>query len=244
MQAGHNEARGGSFSGSRYVEHHLPLNSRCLPLPPCRPEFVLPAPPASASVKLSEPTSELAATLNAGLPTVNLDNFIEPQTPAAVCAQLHAASWMPAEMSAYAFSKAQFSRAALKASFEHDNLGEDGARLSAGQPLPDAPSYVPLTTRTEVRLVRAQHTFGGHGLQHHGRCADLASLGRLSDIWWRYGRLWPARGCFDRGRRGRFVLQRLSSHPLPSGPAILPFASDPHCRPPGRCCQPGDDWPQ
>lgn len=126
---------------------------------PLPPEFVLPAPPASASLKLSEPTSELAATLNAGLPTVNLDNFIEPQTPAAVCAQLRAASWMPAEMSAYAFSKAQFSRAALKASFEHDNLVKMAHNFLPGQPLPDAPSYVPLTAKQKFDLfARSTHS--------------------------------------------------------------------------------------
>ena len=124
------------------------------PLPPMPlSEFVLPASPAStASVKISEAAPELAGAVGVGLPTVSLYNSIEPQTPATVCAQLRATSWVPAEMSSYAFSKAQFSRAALKASFEHDNLVKMAHNFLPGQPLPDAPTYVPLTTQQKFDL--------------------------------------------------------------------------------------------
>ena len=131
------------------------------PLPPIPlSEFVLPAPPVSGpSIKLPETAPELAATVGVGLPNISLYNSIEPQTPATVCAQLRAASWVPAEMSSYAFSKAQFSLASLKASFEHDNLVKMAHNFVPGQPLPDAPSYVPLTAQQKFDLfARSTHS--------------------------------------------------------------------------------------
>jgi hypothetical protein len=131
------------------------------PLPPMPPyEFVLPAPPVSAaSIKLPETTPALAATVGVGLPNISLYNSVEPQTPASVCAQLRAVSWVPDEMSSYAFSKAQFSLTSLKASFEHDNLVKMAHNFVPGQPLPDAPSYVPLTTQQKFDLfLRSTHS--------------------------------------------------------------------------------------
>lgn len=131
------------------------------PLPPLPlSELVLPAPSAStAPLKIPAAAPELTSTLGVSLPNVSLYNSIEPETPASVCAQLHPVSFIPAEMSSYAFSKAQFSRAALKASFEHDNLVKMAHNFLPGQPLPDAPSYVPLTTQQKFDLfVRSTHS--------------------------------------------------------------------------------------
>lgn len=131
------------------------------PLPPLPlSDMITPAPPISApSIRLPETAPELAATVGMGLPHVNLYSSIEPEVPAAVCAQLHAASFIPAEMSSYAFSKAQFSRAALKATFEHDNLVKMAHNFLPGQPLPDAPSYRPLTKQQKFDLfVRSTHS--------------------------------------------------------------------------------------
>jgi hypothetical protein len=62
-------------------------------------------------------------------------------------------------MSSYAFSRAQFSLASLKASFEHDNLVKMAHNFVPGQPLPDAPSYVPLTTRQKFdSFARSTHS--------------------------------------------------------------------------------------
>jgi len=47
----------------------------------------------------------------------------------------------------YAFDRAQFSAAALKATFSHDNMVKIARNFVPGQPLPDAPSYVALTKR-------------------------------------------------------------------------------------------------
>lgn len=130
------------------------------PLPPLPiSEFALPALPASTAVKLPERAPELAATLGVGLPNVSLYNSIEPQNPASVCAQLRPFSFVHVEMSPYAFSKAQFRLATLKASFEHDNLVKMAHNFVPGQPLPDAPSYVPLTAKQKFDLfVRSTHS--------------------------------------------------------------------------------------
>ncbi len=62
-------------------------------------------------------------------------------------------------MSDYAFSKAQFRLATLKASFEHDNLVKMAHNFMPGQPLPDAPSYVPLTKQQKFDLfLRSTHS--------------------------------------------------------------------------------------
>jgi hypothetical protein len=131
------------------------------PLPPVPlSEFVLPATPASAApAELPETAPKLAATVGVGLPNISLYNSIEPQLPAAVCAQLRPFSFTEAEISSYAFSKAQFSLATLKASFEHDNLVKMAHNFVPGQPLPDAPSYVPLTPRQKFDLfLRSTHS--------------------------------------------------------------------------------------
>ncbi len=127
------------------------------PLPPLPlSEFALPVP---ASVKLPNATPELAATIGFGLPSLNLYDGIDPAIPPPVCAQLRAAQWIPAEMSSYAFSKAQFSLTSLKASFEHDNLVKMAHNFVPGQPLPDAPSYIPLTTQQKFDLfMRSTHS--------------------------------------------------------------------------------------
>jgi hypothetical protein len=96
--------------------------------------------------------AELVTTSNLGLPNTAIYNVAMPQLPAAVCMQAGPMLAVEAEMSSYAFSKAQFSRAALKASFQHDNLVKMAHNFVPGQPLPDAPSYVPLTTRQKFDL--------------------------------------------------------------------------------------------
>ncbi len=103
--------------------------------------------------------AELVATSNLGLPNTAIYNVAMPQVPAAVCIQAGPVMAVEAEMSSYAFSKAQFSRAALKASFQHDNLVKMAHNFMPGQPLPDAPSYVPLTTRQKFDLyLRSTHS--------------------------------------------------------------------------------------
>lgn len=58
-----------------------------------------------------------------------------------------------------AFDRLQFSTSALKAAFTHDNIVKMARNFVPGQPLPDAPSYVPLTSREKWDLfVRRSHS--------------------------------------------------------------------------------------
>lgn len=124
------------------------------------PSAYEPAPASSiATVKTSVMSSELVATGDLGLPNTAIYNAVMPQLPAAVCTQAGPAVLVQAEMSAYAFSRAQFSRAALKASFQHDNIVKMVHNFVPGEPLPDAPSYVPLTAQQKFDLfVRSTHS--------------------------------------------------------------------------------------
>lgn len=119
-----------------------------------------PVRPASiATVKTSVMPAEMVTTGNLGLPNTAIYNAVMPELPAAVCTQAEPAVLVEAEMSAYAFSRAQFSRAALKASFQHDNIVKMAHNFVPGQPLPDAPSYVPLTARQKFDLfARSTHS--------------------------------------------------------------------------------------
>jgi len=61
----------------------------------------------------------------------------------------------------YAFDHAQFTAAALKAAFTHDNLVAMARNFVPGQPLPDAPDYKPLTTKQKFEaFLRNSHSVG------------------------------------------------------------------------------------
>lgn len=111
-----------------------------------------------ATFKAPEILPDLSATVNFGLPAKGIESAAIPVVPAAVCTQ----AVFPAlalESSSYAFSRAQFSMASLKASFAHDNMVKLAHNFLPGQPLPDAPSYVPLTTRQKFELfARSTHS--------------------------------------------------------------------------------------
>jgi hypothetical protein len=97
-------------------------------------------------------------SLGMTIPSATLYSAATPQLTSAVCTQA-IFPVLSMESSSYAFSKAQFSRAALKASFQHDNLVKMAHNFVPGQPLPDAPSYVPLTAQQKFDLfVRSTHS--------------------------------------------------------------------------------------
>jgi hypothetical protein len=82
-----------------------------------------------------------------------------PQIPSAVCTQ--AIATVVAEPTTdYAFDHLQFTAAAFKGTFSHDNLVKMARNFVPGQPLPDAPSYVPLSSRQKFDLfVHRSHSF-------------------------------------------------------------------------------------
>ena len=53
-------------------------------------------------------------------------------------------------VSSSVFDHLDFSAAAIKSAFTHENLVKMGRNFVPGQPLPDAPSYVPLTSAAKV----------------------------------------------------------------------------------------------
>jgi len=61
----------------------------------------------------------------------------------------------------YAFDSRQFTAAAWKASFTHENMVKMARNFVPGQPLPDAPEYRPLTTKQKLEAyLRNSHSAG------------------------------------------------------------------------------------
>ena len=114
----------------------------------------LPMDPLSAgfSSSRSVPTSSFkpaAMTISTGFLHGNtLEEAAEPQSPQIVCTQ----AGEPQLSSSNAFDRLSFSSAAIKSVFSHDNMVKMGRNFVPGQPLPDAPSYVALTSRQKFDL--------------------------------------------------------------------------------------------
>ena len=88
----------------------------------------------------------------------SLSQAAAPQLQEAVCTQA-----LPTRLlkrpSDYAFDRLQFSSAGLKGAFRHENLVKMARNFVPGQPLPDAPSYVPLSSRQKWDLfLRRSHS--------------------------------------------------------------------------------------
>ena len=82
-----------------------------------------------------------------------------PPAPASVCTQ-PLPLLVAAPEKTYAFDHLQLNAAAIKAAFSHDNLVKMAQNFKPGQPLPDAPSYVPLTKQQKFDLfLRQSHSF-------------------------------------------------------------------------------------
>jgi hypothetical protein len=79
--------------------------------------------------------------------------------PAAVCTE-PLPRVVAATEKTYAFDHLQLNAAAIKGAFSHDNLVKMANNFKPGQPLPDAPSYVPLTRQQKFDLfLRQSHSF-------------------------------------------------------------------------------------
>ncbi len=83
-----------------------------------------------------------------------------PQLPPAVCTQaLFPTIGLP--QSDYVFDHLTLSSSAIKGAFTHDHMVKMARNFVPGQPLPDAPTYVPLTSRQKFDLfVRNIHSPG------------------------------------------------------------------------------------
>jgi hypothetical protein len=77
------------------------------------------------------------------------------------CTQPLLAIAQPEAYSSNVFDHLDFSAAAIKSAFTHENLVKMGLNFVPGQPLPDAPTYVPLTARQKFdRFLRYSHSGG------------------------------------------------------------------------------------
>jgi hypothetical protein len=112
------------------------------------PLTTLPALPVAEPSTLPEPSlSPLAMQAVAGFsPSVNLYEAVLPQ-PEIACAGLHRAIGMPD----YAFDHSQFTSAAMRAAFSHDNLVVMARNFIPGKPLPNEPGYHPLTVKEKFK---------------------------------------------------------------------------------------------
>jgi hypothetical protein len=106
-----------------------------------------PSPAVSASVAAETDLSGDSFGLPAGQ---SIYKATLTESPAAVCTQ--ASAPVLAAPKIYAFDHLQFSSAAIKGAFSHDNLVKMARNFVPGQPLPDAPPYVPLSKQQKFDL--------------------------------------------------------------------------------------------
>ncbi len=120
-------------------------------------------------------SSKVAAVVNVSAPVPGLDRFqvahgfphastleeaTQPLPPQIACTEFLVAKVKPT-VDNNAFDHLDFSAAAIKSAFTHENLVKMGRNFVPGQPLPDAPSYVPLTTQQKFdRFLRYSHSGG------------------------------------------------------------------------------------
>ncbi len=97
--------------------------------------------------------------LLAGLPATNsFEGGIPGPSPEIACTQLAGLKVTP-KLDSNAFDRLNFSGAAIRATFAHENLVKMGRNFVPGQPLPDAPPYVPLSARQKFdRFLHYSHS--------------------------------------------------------------------------------------
>jgi hypothetical protein len=119
-----------------------------------------PAPELSRTTRPAAPSDLELSSFALGLPAnTELYEGVLPRGPANVCTQA-LPPVLAAHQSDYAFDHLQFTAAAFKSAFTHDNLVKMAHNFVPGQPFPDAPAYVPLSSRQKFDLfVRRAHSF-------------------------------------------------------------------------------------
>ncbi len=139
-----------------------------------------PALPADFAVSAELPGMATNATLY---------DVVQSPAPQSFCTQA-LPPILALQDSDYAFGRLQFNTAAIKGTFRHENLVKMARNFVPGQPLPDAPSYVPLTSREKFDLY-LRHTHSVDlGVGAVIDSSDLAGFGCISAVWRRHGRLW------------------------------------------------------
>ena len=119
-----------------------------------------PAPELPRAPKAAVPADLEFSPAALGLPADStLYEAALPRLPESVCTQAFP-PLLAAPPSDNAFDHLQFSAAAFKSAFTHDNLVRMAHNFIPGQPFPNAPSYVPLSSRQKFDLfVSRAHSF-------------------------------------------------------------------------------------
>lgn len=130
-------------------------------LPPAHAADYSPEPASPPTLDASIAHEELAdLPIAPGLTSEHSIYQAVQVAPEAVCTQA-----LPPlklyEPSDYAFGRLQFNTAAIKGTFSHDNIIKMARNFVPGQPLPDAPAYVPLTKQQKFdAFLHNIHTVG------------------------------------------------------------------------------------
>ncbi len=112
------------------------------------------------NISASTSTADSFAVTRGSPRETTLEEATQPQSPQIACTELVAVK-ANQTVSSSVFDHLDFSAAAIKSAFTHENLMKMGRNFVPGQPLPDAPSYVPLTTRQKFdRFLRYSHSGG------------------------------------------------------------------------------------
>ena len=125
-------------------------------LPPILPRTATSVPPMVKSAVAAD--FEAASTF--GMPgSESVYRVAVPGQADAVCTEA-LPKITAAPKPTYAFDHLQFTSAAIKGAFSHDNLVKMARNFVPGQQLPDAPSYVPLSTQQKFDLfVQRSYSF-------------------------------------------------------------------------------------
>ncbi len=117
-------------------------------------------PPSAKAATAIPPAAEFDAPAMIGLSGNSaLYDAALPRGPETVCTQA-LTPVLAAAGSPYAFDHLQFTAAAFKGAFSHDNMVKMAHNFVPGQPFPNAPSYVGLTSRQKFDLfVHRSHSF-------------------------------------------------------------------------------------
>jgi hypothetical protein len=148
-----------------------------------RPDIFPTAPAMAAYTLPPSGFSSDASESVVGLATdTTLSDIAGPATSGDVCAEIVAVAATPSND--YAFDRAQFTSAAIKASFSHDNMVKMARNFVPGQPLPDDPGYRPLTPKQKFEaFLRNSHSAG--------MAVNILSDGLISHATGAYPRLNP-----------------------------------------------------
>jgi hypothetical protein len=146
--------------GSPLVAQQAVIASGGAPAPLSAIPARSPAPSLPLATKSAIPADLELSSAALGLPadTTPYEAAL-PRMPETVCTQA-LPPLLVAPLSDNAFDHLQFTAAALKSAFTHDNLVRMAHNFIPGQPFPSAPFYVPLSTRQKFDLfLQRSHSF-------------------------------------------------------------------------------------